>query len=32
MHFTSNLRQDFAAALAAARRQGLTVSRLENYL
>ena len=32
MHFTANLRQDFAAALAAARRQGLKVARLESYL
>ena len=32
MHFTGKLRQDFAAALAAARRQGLKVARLESYL
>ena len=32
MHFTPNLRRDFAAALAAARRQGLAVRRLEDYL
>ena len=32
MHFTANLRQDFAAALAAARAHGLTVARLENYV
>lgn len=32
MHFTPNIRRDFAAALAAARQQGFTVRRLEDYL
>ena len=32
MHFTADLRQDFAAALAEARRQGFKVARLESYL
>ena len=32
MHFTANIRRDFAAALDAARQQGLTVRRLEDYL
>jgi peptidoglycan/xylan/chitin deacetylase (PgdA/CDA1 family) len=32
MHFTSHVRRDFAAALAAARAQHLKIGRLENYL
>lgn len=32
MHFTSHVRRDFAAALAAARAHHLKIGRLENYL